>query len=204
MVLPLTGKLMPLPRCCSADERGELALRFYGMLACPTSSPRCSDSASAAGFPLLPRHAASRLTVRTVKLFADGALGSWGSAMWAPYADRPAERGLMLIEPNDLRALVAHWLDAGWQVATHCIGDRANSLVLDAYEALLSARPQQDLRLRVEHAQILRLNDTSRFGQLGVVASMQPTHATSDMGYVEKRLGAERMLGAYPWQSVLR
>ncbi|PWN43094.1 amidohydrolase 3 [Ceraceosorus guamensis] len=188
------------------DAQGSLAVRIYGMLACPANSARCSDEAARRGFPLLPSPSASnRLTVRTVKLFADGALGSWGSAMWDPYADRPASNGLLLIPEADVQPLIQHWVDAAWQVATHAIGDRANSIVLDAYEAVLtsSAHEGKDLRPRVEHAQLLRLNDTARFGSLGVIASMQPTHCTSDMGYVEHRIGLERSRGAYAWQSVL-
>lgn len=188
------------------EAQGRLAIRLYGMLACPAGNARCSDEAAERGFPHLPSlQRPGRLTVRTVKLFADGALGSWGSAMWEGYADRPDSRGLLLIAEREVRPLIQHWVDAGWQVATHAIGDRANSIVLDAYAAVLSSSVPRgkDLRPRVEHAQLLRLNDTARFASLGVIASMQPTHCTSDMGYVEKRLGAARSRGAYAWQTIL-
>lgn len=189
------------------------------MLACPPGLPRCADLAASHGYPLLPTPE-SRLTVRTVKLFADGALGSWGSALWEPYSDRPAERGLMLISEDDIESLIRYWADRGWQVATHCIGDRANTLVLDAYESILSdgtrrtgqlslqsqqqQQQQKDERFRIEHAQIVRTADIARFRQLGVIPSVQPTHCTSDMAYVESRLGHARSEGAYVWSGFLQ
>ena len=144
--------------------------------------------------------------MRTVKLFADGALGSWGSAMWEDYSDNPGERGLLLIPEKEIEPIIRYWMDRGWQVGTHAIGDKTNTLVLDAYESILRESGEKDgqrHRPRVEHAQIMRLQDTARFGQLGVIASMQPTHCTSDMGYVEKRIGAQRAKGAYPWKTLL-
>ncbi|KAK0537269.1 hypothetical protein OC834_000841 [Tilletia horrida] len=181
-----------------AADHGKLPFRLYAFLACGPGDSRCRPPQK------LIRHA-GRLTVRTVKLFADGALGSWGSAMLEPYDDHKDERGLLLIPEEDVEPLIRTWVERGWQVATHAIGDRANKLVLDAYESIVkdAKHTGQDLRLRVEHAQIMRRADIPRFAELGVVASMQPTHCTSDMGYVETRIGHERAKGAYAWKSLL-
>lgn len=148
----------------------------------------------------------NRFTLRAVKLFNDGALGSWGSSMWNDYADKAGETGLLLIDEQELKPLVSYWLTREWQVCTHAIGDRANTLTLDAYEAfLLSHKDVTDRRPRIEHAQLLRPTDIRRFRALGVIASMQPTHCTSDMGYVETRIGSERAAnGAYAWSSLLQ
>ena len=102
----------------------------------------------------------------------------------------------------DILPVMQEWVSLGYQVNTHCIGDRANRLALDAYEAILSGT-FDDLRLRVEHAQIIAPDDIARFARLGVLASMQPTHVVSDMGYAESRIGPERVLGAYAWRSLL-
>jgi len=126
--------------------------------------------------------------------------------MLEPYNDHPHDRGLLLIPEGDIEPLIRTWVERGWQVATHAIGDRANKLVLDAYENINNdpAHLGKDLRLRVEHAQIMRREDIDRFARLGVIASMQPTHCTSDMGYVESRIGHDRAkAGAYAWNSLL-
>ncbi|CAO1616191.1 unnamed protein product [Parajaminaea phylloscopi] len=207
-------------------ENGQLGLRVNAFLACPADNPRCADTASVELGKKLPMIAvgkgastaiigkgASRgmLTVRTVKLFADGALGSWGSAMWEPYQDRPDETGLLLIPEGTLPSLVRYWSERGWQVAAHAIGDRANTLVLDAFEQLGEvnsttaggSHPAAAARHRIEHAQLVRPADHARFSRLGVVASMQPTHCTSDSHYVTARLGAKRAADeAYPWRSL--
>lgn len=138
-----------------------------------------------------------------VKLYADGALGSRGAALLRPYHDRPEHRGLMQQDAEAFRAQVDRAVGAGYQVATHAIGDAANRTVLDAYAAVLDAHRPADARLRIEHAQIVDLADIPRFAQLGVIASMQPTHATSDMPWVPERLGSERLAGAYAWRRFL-
>ncbi|KAN0065352.1 hypothetical protein ACQY0O_001188 [Thecaphora frezii] len=191
------------------DKRGQLPLRIYSFLACPPGEPRCADRTKL----VVPTAAASsRFTLRSVKLFADGALGSWGSAMWQDYSDKPGERGLLLIREEEVEPLIRYWMERGWQVGTHAIGDKANTLVLEAYESILASSAgsspstdgaRYDPRPRVEHAQIVRTSDVAQFGSLGVIASMQPTHCTSDMGYVESRIGAERARGAYAWKAVL-
>jgi hypothetical protein len=142
-----------------------------------------------------------RLTVRAVKFYMDGALGSRGAALLAPYADDPGNRGLLRMEEGRLRSLVARAGLLGFQVGVHAIGDGGNRLVLDAFEV---ATIPADGRYRIEHAQILDLQDIPRFKALGVIASMQPTHATSDMYWAGDRLGPERLAGAYAWQRLLK
>ncbi|MBD3336945.1 MAG: amidohydrolase family protein [Candidatus Eisenbacteria bacterium] len=144
-----------------------------------------------------------RLIIRTVKLYADGALGSRGAALLAPYADEPSTTGLFLTAPDALEAAMQRIDDAGFQCAVHAIGDRANRVVLDIIEELQRAAPHRDRRHRIEHAQIVAPGDIRRFAELGVVASMQFTHATSDMPWADERLGPERLTGAYVWKALL-
>lgn len=148
-------------------------------------------------------HPAGRLRMRGVKLYMDGALGSRGAALIEPYSDAPANRGLLIIEPAALGALVERVRGCGVQLAIHAIGDRGNREVLDAYARALARAPAgDDLRWRIEHAQVLAPADLPRLAELGVVASMQPTHATSDMAWAEARVGAERIVGAYAWRQL--
>ena len=140
--------------------------------------------------------------LRGVKLFADGALGSRGAALLKPYADEPSTSGLMLMDREALTRAAHLVADAGYQLAVHAIGDRANRNVLDAFEAIGPGRAKS-LRFRVEHAQIVSPEDLPRFSALGVIASMQPTHATSDMPWAPARLGGDRLRGAYAWRSLL-
>lgn len=141
------------------------------------------------------------LSMRAVKFLADGALGSRGAALEQPYSDEPSSRGLLLIEQVELARRAQAFAERGFQVAVHAIGDRANRLVLEVLEELSRQKP--GARHRVEHAQVLRPEDFGRFSAAGLVASMQPTHATSDMDWAEKRLGKERLAGAYAWKSLL-
>ena len=152
----------------------------------------------------LYQHPGGRLKMRGVKLFVDGALGSRGAAMLAPYSDDPHNHGLLMLDEAQHLAAVRKAAGCGVQVASHAIGDRGNRLVLDNYQAVLAEHPGADLRWRVEHAQVVAEADIPRFGQLGVIASMQPTHATSDMGWAQDRVGPERILGAYAWQRLHR
>lgn len=138
-----------------------------------------------------------------VKYFADGALGSRGAALLADYSDDPGNRGLFVTSPEQLDRAVAVATASGWQVATHAIGDAGVHATLDAYEHAIKANVGTDLRLRVEHAQVMTDDDLARMGKLGVIASMQPTHATSDMPWAEARLGPARIKGAYAWRRVL-
>jgi predicted amidohydrolase YtcJ len=145
------------------------------------------------------------LTVRAVKLYADGALGSRGAAMLQPYADDPHNRGLLFMPPATMTAKIEKAFAKGYQVGIHAIGDRANREVLDSYAAAYRAYPgARALRNRVEHAQIVSLPDIPRFVTLHLIASMQPTHATSDMNMAEDRIGHQRIKGAYAWQRFLQ
>ncbi|KAF8583423.1 hypothetical protein K439DRAFT_1661297 [Ramaria rubella] len=145
-----------------------------------------------------------RLTVRSVKLISDGALGSWGAAMLEPYTDNPSTSGLLLTPPEILSSLIYDFFRDDWQVNVHCIGDHANKLVLNIFERALQGRNVSVVRPRIEHAQIMQLADLNRTGTLGVIASVQPTHATSDMSYAETRVGPERIKGAYAYQTLLK
>jgi predicted amidohydrolase YtcJ len=145
----------------------------------------------------------SHLWIRSIKLYADGALGSRGAALLDPYTDDPKNNGLLKSTPEHLRDVSTRALQHGFQVATHAIGDRGNRIALDAYEAALKAVPTVDHRFRIEHVQILDHADVPRFAQLGVIPSMQAVHQTSDMYWAPTRLGYARTFGAYAWRSLL-
>lgn len=142
--------------------------------------------------------------VRGIKLYMDGALGSRGAALLAPYKDAPGS-GLLVTPVDEIRSLVKRARQSRIQVATHAIGDRGNRLVLDAYEAAFADDPTalKIARWRVEHAQVLSPEDLPRFAKLGVIASMQPSHCISDMYFAPSRLGPARLKGAYAWNSLL-
>ncbi|EKM52572.1 uncharacterized protein PHACADRAFT_261074 [Phanerochaete carnosa HHB-10118-sp] len=154
------------------------------------------------------------LNVKSIKLFTDGALGSWGAALLEPYSDKPDTKGIMRVSAHSLDDLVQKFWDDGWGINIHCIGDRANKVVLDIFERILteeSEKTGESLRAvadrrrpRIEHAQIMRPEDLGRAGALGIITSVQPTHATSDMWYAETRLGPERIKGAYAYQTLLQ
>jgi predicted amidohydrolase YtcJ len=141
-----------------------------------------------------------RLTVRAVKLYADGALGSRGAALLEPYSDDPGNSGLMLAKPEHLEDVTKRGRAAGFQINTHAIGDRGVRNVIDAYA---KAGVVANDRFRVEHLQVISPADVPRLVERGIIASMQPTHATSDMDWAEARLGSERVKGAYAWRTVL-
>ncbi|MEH3047343.1 MAG: amidohydrolase family protein [Sphingomonas adhaesiva] len=143
-----------------------------------------------------------RLRLEGVKLYADGALGSRGAWLKAPYADAPGQRGLGFLSDDRLQNLMSRAAMDGYQVAVHAIGDRADQQVLDAI-AELSATYKGDRRWRIEHAQVLDPADMAAFGRYGIIASMQPTHQTSDRVMAEARLGQARLAGAYAWRSVM-
>lgn len=151
----------------------------------------------------LYRHPGGRLQMRGVKLYIDGALGSRGAAMLADYSDDHGNHGLLVTDPVSYEAAVRKAHGCGVQVATHAIGDRGNRIVLDTYARVLGDAAGSDHRWRIEHSQIVALEDIPRFAKLGVIASMQPTHATSDMPWAEDRVGPQRILGAYAWQRFL-
>jgi predicted amidohydrolase YtcJ len=143
-----------------------------------------------------------QLTVRTIKLVADGALGSRGAALWQPYSDDKANSGLLITPKEVIERVSREAVAKGFQVATHAIGDRANKVTLDAYAAALGGK--NDHRFRIEHAQIIALPDFQLFVDYSLVASVEATHATSDMRWAEKRLGPDRIAGAYAWQRFLK
>ena len=179
-------------------KAGEIPFRLYVMVG--------DDSAAVAHY--LARGPQSglydnHLWIRSIKLYADGALGSRGAALLEPYSDDPKNNGLLLSAPAHIQDVATRALRAGFQVATHAIGDRGNRLVLDAYAAALEAAPTADHRFRVEHAQIINHDDIPRFAELGVIPSMQAVHQTSDMYWAGARLGLGRLLGAYAWRSLL-
>ena len=142
----------------------------------------------------------NRLTVRAVKLYADGALGSRGAALLAPYSDDPGNTGLLVSTEAHLADVAKRARAAGFQVNTHAIGDRGVRNVFDAYESA-GATPAD--RFRMEHFQVVAPSDFPRLAKSGIIASMQPTHATSDMYWAEDRVGPERIKGAYAWRTVL-
>jgi predicted amidohydrolase YtcJ len=144
------------------------------------------------------------LVIKSIKYFADGALGSRGALLLEDYFDQPGYAGLALIDKNKLIQKTSIAINNGFQVATHAIGDRANKLVLDAYEEALSNTKLKNTRLRIEHAQLIDPRDHGRFKKLEIIASMQPIHCTSDMLWIKDRLGESRLKDrAYPWRSLL-
>lgn len=180
-------------------DQGKLSARIYAMIG---GVGEDFDAISKGG-PLLG-YGHDYLTVRSVKLYADGALGSRGAALHAPYSDQPNNSGLLFNTQTELNEMVGKGLSKGYQVNVHAIGDKANSQVLDSFEAAYKLQGGKNLRNRIEHAQVLRVNDIPRFVPLQLIASMQQTHATSDMNMAEDRIGAERMKGAYAWQAFLK
>ena len=143
-----------------------------------------------------------RLTVRSIKLMADGAMGSRGAAVWQPYSDDPGNTGLLLLGQADIERIAREAISRGFQVNTHAIGDRANRIVLDAYGAVLKGANSR--RFRIEHAQVVSLPDFALFARYGVIASIQSTHATSDMRWAAARLGPDRLAGAWAARRFLR
>lgn len=177
-------------------DAGALPLRVYAMADGDSEAlaDRCREG--------VYRHPGGRLQMRAVKIYADGALGSRGAALLADYSDDAGNRGLLIQPAEALKALVAKVAGCGLQPAIHAIGDHGNRLVLDAYAALDPAQRAR-LRPRIEHAQVVAVADIPRFRELDVIASMQPTHATSDMPWALARVGAERLRGAYAWRRFL-
>jgi len=177
----------------SMEEEGELAIRIYAML---TATADNIERIALHG-PMLK----DRLTVRSFKMFADGALGSRGAYLLEPYADDPGNRGLLTLRPEELERVCGIARACGFQMNVHAIGDAAARMILDIYEKFLE--PGNDLRWRIEHAQLVHPDDLPRFGRLGVIPSVQTTHATSDMGWTAERLGQERMRSAHIYRQLL-
>ncbi len=185
-------------------KAGNYSLRNYVML----SDPGEPASATTLRNPYIVRGPQSELYdghlwVRAIKLYADGALGSRGAALLAPYSDEPTNSGLLVSKPEHIQAWAEAALRRGFQINVHAIGDRGNRIVLDAFDSALRKTPKTDHRFRIEHAQVLSPQDIPRFARLGVIPSMQATHQTSDMRWAEARVGPQRIRGAYAWRSLL-
>lgn len=180
-------------------NKGEATLRVYNAVSGPESAPLLDGG---------PRATADgRIVTRAIKLFADGALGSRGAALFAPYSDAPAIRGTLVTEPSVIMPIIDKALKVGVQIATHAIGDRGNAVILDLYQTAFDAVPAADRKVaeprwRIEHAQVLRTGDIPRFASMQVIASMQPSHAIGDLHFAPARLGPERLKGAYAWQDL--
>jgi predicted amidohydrolase YtcJ len=181
----------------SVAQKGELTMRISIMLECAERNTYCPKEIKL--LSVLKSFAGvgeGILKLGGVKIFADGALGSWGAALLEPYSDKPETSGTMLINETELTAVVKNWFYAGYQVNIHAIGDKANRAAVDAFESVLGANCNgcnEIRRLRIEHAQIIHPDDQKRIAKMGIIPSIQPTHATSDMAYAVDRLGEERL-----------
>lgn len=179
----------------SMADDGALKMRIYAMLSDTGPNLDAFDEPIRA-------YGNDHLDIASVKLYSDGALGSRGAAMIEPYDDDPENRGLPFYTQEELDAFVRKANNKGFQVGIHAIGDLGNRMALDAFERAQDGEPSP-LRNRVEHAQIIALDDIPRFSGLGVIASMQPVHATSDMNMAEDRVGPQRIKGGYAWRRLL-
>jgi predicted amidohydrolase YtcJ len=176
-------------------EEGRFPLRLYAMA---IAGSLTVDEVCHGGPDIGPR-----LVLRSVKFYIDGALGSRGAALLEEYEDDPGNRGILVIDTDSLAAAAADLMRCGLQVNSHAIGDRGVRTVLDAYEQAIAATGGGEGRHRVEHAQVVSDADIPRFSELGVIAAVQPTHATSDMPWAEERLGPDRIRGAYAWRRLV-
>jgi predicted amidohydrolase YtcJ len=177
----------------SLISQGKLPIRVYAMIG--------GDGALWREYLDREPEIGERLTVRCIKLVADGALGSRGAALFAPYSDDPGNSGLLILSREDIERVASEAAARGFQIATHAIGDRANRTVLRAYAAVLGGK--NDRRFRIEHAQVVAPEDFKLFARYSIVPSVQATHATSDMRWAEARLGPRRVHGAYAWRRFL-
>jgi len=178
------------------DRSGRLKIRVYAM-----ASPPPGGEVASVSKPPQPARPDGRFELRAIKLFIDGAMGSRGGLLFEPYTDDPGNVGLQLIDGKVLRETAVAAFRNGWQVCIHAIGDKGNALVLDVLADAREAVPEaKDARPRIEHAQVVRKSDVERFRSLGVIASMQPSHASDDMRWADARLGPGRVEGAYAWR----
>ena len=183
-----------IDQMAALQQKGDLKLRLYAMLN-PTSANRAHYLKNG---PILT----DQLTVSSFKVYADGALGSRGACLVEPYADKPKETGFLLSTEKEYRALAKELAASKFQMNTHAIGDSANRIILNIYGEALKG--QKDRRWRIEHAQVVTPADMPKFGQFGIVPSVQPTHATSDMYWAGERLGATRLKTAYAYAELLK
>jgi predicted amidohydrolase YtcJ len=187
-----------------AFEAGKIKIRFVNAVYGPGEDARnfLRDGPTINAFDY-------HLTQRTIKVLFDGALGSRGAALLKPYSDASETSGFLREKPEELRPMFEEALRRGIQVETHAIGDRANRLILDLYEQAFKTVPPNNRKIReprwrIEHAQIVDQADIPRFAKLGVIPSMQPSHAISDLFFAPARLGMNRLVGAYAWHSLIK
>ena len=185
-------------------SEGKIKLRIYKAVHGPSPSATrlLNEGATIGAFD-------NRFTFRTIKVVSDGALGSRGAALLDPYSDAADTSGFLTVKAEELRPMLVDALRKGIQVETHAIGDRANRFILDEYEAALKAVPESqrkvaDPRWRVEHAQIVNPADIPRFAKLGIIPSMQPSHAIGDLHFAPSRLGIPRLDGSYAWETFIK
>jgi predicted amidohydrolase YtcJ len=185
-------------------DEGKIKLRIYKALSAPgREAQRLMRDGPIIGADNY------HLTVRTLKLYADGSLGSRSAALLQPYSDKPETSGFLTIKEEDLQPLMQEALRKGIQIQTHAIGDKGNRFILDQYEKAMNAVPKSEWKIkeprwRVEHSQIVNPADIPRFAKLGVIPSMQPSHAIGDLHFAPSRLGIARLAGAYAWQSFIK
>src|SRR5438477_9295084 len=196
------SNLEDLPPMRQAFETGQCKIRVYNA----AYSPGPAGAALLRDGPTLNQYD-HHFTQRTIKVVFDGALGSRGAALLAPYSDAPETSGYLTQKESELQPIFEEALRKGIQIETHAIGDRANRVILNLYEKAMTAMPPdkrkiREPRWRVEHAQVLSAQDLPRFYKLAIIASMQPSHAISDLFFAPARLGQERLAGAYAWQSL--
>ena len=179
-------------------DHGRLTARIYAMI-----GGIGADFDQLAKSGPLNTYGHDMYALRAVKLYADGALGSRGAALLAPYTDDPNSHGLLFHSNGEIDAMIAKAMKKGYQVNVHAIGDAGNRQILDTFAKEIPANRGQALRHRIEHAQVVTLTDIPRFKRIGIIPSMQPTHATSDKNMAEQRIGPERIKGAYAWRTFL-
>ncbi|MDP1621591.1 MAG: amidohydrolase family protein [Bacteroidales bacterium] len=178
----------------SLQKAGALNMNVYAML-----TPNAENLIK---FVTKGPYQTDRLTVRSIKIYSDGSLGSRTAKLKQPYSDAPSGTGIIVIPPDSIRELCKMAYDHGFQVNTHCIGDSANKLILDIYGTFLKGK--NDLRWRIEHAQVVDPEDIHFFGDYSVIPSVQATHATSDMKWAGERLGPVRIHGAYAYKDLMK
>ena len=178
----------------SLQRSDQIAMQLYAML---TPTKKNIDEFVKKGV-----YQTSKLVVRSIKIYADGSLGSRTARLKRPYADQPSVSGIVVTPPDSIRKLCQTAFEHGYQVNTHCIGDSASKLILQIYASFLKGR--NDLRWRIEHAQVVDPEDLHLFGEYSVIPSVQTTHATSDMKWAEQRLGPVRIKGAYAYKNLMK
>src|SRR5256714_12555145 len=185
-------------------SEGKIKLRIYKVLSAPGKEAQRLLSEG----PIIGAYG-NRLTVRALKFYADGSLGSRSAALLAPYSDAPDTSGFLTVKEENLLPVLEEALRKGIQCETHAIGDRGNRFILDEYEKALSAVPPDQRKIaeprwRVEHSQIVNPADIPRFAKLGIIPSMQASHAIGDLHFAPARLGMKRLEGAYAWNSFIK